>query len=115
MPATRSGSCRCPCRSGANHDGSDGARSLRGNLVTGISHLDMHGLCVAQQRNPKRCQRDAARQALEQFDSELLLEQPDAFGERRLRDVKLGRGKGDVLALCHTQEVFELPKVHRCS
>jgi len=68
---------------------------------------------VAEQRGAERCQSHAAWQALEQLYAELLLEQLDALGQRRLRNVQISRGKRYVLALRDAQEIFKLSEVHR--
>jgi len=68
---------------------------------------------VAQEAASEVRQLDAARQPLEKGHAELLLEEPDALRQRRLRDAELaGRGR-DAPVPGDLREVLELAKVHR--
>src|SRR5450830_1005378 len=68
--------------------------------------------CETKEHLAGGCQGDSSGAPDEELDAELLLEGLDLLGQRRLRDVRVLRGVGEILGSCNRQEVLQLCEVH---
>ena len=66
---------------------------------------------MTRQAHAERRELDAAWQTAEQLDSQVLLQQADALGQRRLRDAELDGSGSETASLGDLEEVFELSQV----
>ena len=85
------------------------------DLAAHAVDLGDHGARPRRDRVAGLGRGDAAARALEQLRSELGLEAADLVRERRLRDVKLVRGAGEVAVARDRLDVSELAQLHRRS
>src|SRR5450830_1385340 len=68
--------------------------------------------CETKEHLAGGCQVDSSGVPDKELDVELLLEGLDLLGQRRLRDVRVLRGVGEILGSCNRQEVLQLCEVH---
>ncbi len=104
-----------PCADAGRRAEPDPAPAQLGQLL----HLVAGGVGVRQdpagerqQRLARVGERDVAAGPTEQFRPQLVLQGPDLLGERRLGDMHLLRGAGEMPRLGDGHEIRELLEVH---